>query len=152
MKTLNEENFEAEVLESDRMQVVMFYRETGCANCEQMRPRFEAFAAKATDVDCGMYLCEGPKPDSVTSKYGFRTFPGFYYFADGKVVGQLEGAFPEDLLAMPLASDAEIKAAGFDHAEMAGTLERAKLARFVFDAAKRTLGLRARAAEAPAEE
>jgi len=151
MKTLNEENFEAEVLKAELPQVVMFHREQGCQNCARMRPAFEAFAAQAGEgVQCGLYAC-GQKPDGVTTKYPFKLFPAFYYFLNGQVVGLLEGVFAPDILALPLASEDQIKAAGFDNAELAGAFERAREARFLFEACKRTLALRANAANAQAQ-
>jgi len=43
-------NFENEVLKSDKPVLVFFYRATGCANCEVMKPKIDSFEEKNPQI------------------------------------------------------------------------------------------------------
>lgn len=87
--TLNESNFEEEVLNSSTPVVVEFYA-TWCGVCKKLSPNVEAFASGhgkmmkfgKVDVDANSDL---------TSKYGVEAIPRIIVFQNGKIVKDEEG-------------------------------------------------------------
>lgn len=114
---LNKDNFEQEVLKSDKPVVVKFYRASGCGNCTKVAPIFEEFAAAYPDIKCAQYVC-GSAPDEVSSKYPFRMFPGIFFFQKGEVVGSIEGFVNLEQLKLPFLSSQELKSMVYDRMQL----------------------------------
>ncbi len=91
-----EQNFDQEVLKSDRPVLVDFWAEW-CAPCRMMAPAVDAaaeqFAGRAKigklDVD---------QNQSLAGRYNIRSIPTLLLFKDGQVREQLVGATSKDTL------------------------------------------------------
>lgn len=91
--TVNDLNFDAEVLKSD-VPVLVDFTATWCGPCRQLAPLVDQVAdeyagrVKVTKVD----IDDSP---GTASKYGIRGVPTLYMFKAGSVVGQQVGVAPK---------------------------------------------------------
>ena len=97
MLTFTSENFEKEVLQSDKPVLVDFFA-TWCGPCKSMHPVLEELDGeedfKVGQVDIDEY------PDLV-NKYRIMSVPFFIVFKNGEVVGKTIGVqSKEELLAL----------------------------------------------------
>lgn len=113
MIEINKDNFEQEVLKSDKPVVVEFFRPVGCINCEKMKPVMEQFEKANPDIKVVIYTC-GNQPDEITKKYQFKMFPGIFAFANGKVVRAYSGVKSLNQMATIFMSLSDLKAAIYD--------------------------------------
>ena len=90
---VNDQNFEAEVLQSDTPVVVDFWAEW-CAPCRQIAPIIGALAKEYGDQVkvVKMNIEESPQ---TPGKYDVRAIPTVLAFKNGQVVQQLQGARPK---------------------------------------------------------
>lgn len=94
--TVNELNFEAQVLKSD-VPVLVDFTATWCGPCRQIAPLVDQIAdeyvgrAKVVKLD----IDESP---GIAQKYGIRGVPTLYVFKGGQVVAQQVGAVPKTAL------------------------------------------------------
>ncbi len=99
---LNENNFDSEVLKSDKPVVVDFWAEW-CGPCRMIAPIIEEmhaeYAGKAVlgkvDVDSA---------PSIAAKYGIRNIPTVLFFKNGEVVDKQVGAVPKATLEQKLTA------------------------------------------------
>jgi thioredoxin 1 len=98
--TFTDENFEAEVLKSDKPVLVDFWAEW-CGPCRMMAPALEAIADEyAGRVKVGkMNVDESP---STPPRYQIRGIPTLLVFKDGQVREQYVGATSKDTLVKML--------------------------------------------------
>ena len=89
-KDFNKDNFEKEVLNSDKPVLVDFWAEW-CGPCKSLSPTIEEIALEYSgkfsigkiDID---------QNADIAAKYGIRSIPCLLFFNKGKVQGQLVGA------------------------------------------------------------
>lgn len=92
--TLNEENFETEVIQSTQPVLVDFWA-TWCAPCHVIAPTIEELAAefdgkvKVGKLDVDAYV-------GVGTRYGVRGIPTLIFFKDGEAVDRLTGVAPKN--------------------------------------------------------
>jgi len=89
---VNDQNFEAEVLQSDKPAVIDFWAEW-CAPCRAIAPIVKELADTYGDrvKVVKMNIDENP---STPAKYEVRAIPTVLAFRDGQVVQMLQGARP----------------------------------------------------------
>ncbi len=87
--TLNAENFEAEVLKSDKPVIVDFWA-TWCGPCRMLAPELEALgAAKGEAIKIGkVNVDENPE---LCAKYGVMSIPAIFVFKHGQITAQSVG-------------------------------------------------------------
>ena len=90
---VTDQNFEAEVLRSDKPAVIDFWAEW-CAPCRQISPIIKDLADRYGDRVKIVKMDIDSSP-STPGQYGIRAIPTILSFKDGKVVDQLQGARPK---------------------------------------------------------
>lgn len=90
---VNDENFEAEVLQCETPVVVDFWAEW-CAPCRQIAPIIGALAEEYGDQVKVLKMNIDDSPQT-PGKYGVRAIPTVLAFKGGQVVQQLQGARPK---------------------------------------------------------
>ena len=89
---LTTENFEQEVLQSDRTVLVDFYADW-CGPCKMMSPVIDEIAAERADVKVGKLHID--EEMEVAQKYGVMSIPTFIVFKNGEAVQKDMGAKPK---------------------------------------------------------
>ena len=102
MLELNEGNFKKEVLESKKLAVVDFWA-PWCSPCLSLATTFEKlsneFEGKAKFAKLNVQ-----DNDGLSQKYGIRGIPCIVVFKEGKEIGRVVGAFPENAFREKLNS------------------------------------------------
>jgi len=93
---LNDDNFENEVINSDKPVLVDFWAEW-CAPCRIIAPIVEEIAAEYSDKLKVGKLDVDNNPQ-VSMNYGIRSIPTLLIFKDGKPVEQLIGAVAKNAI------------------------------------------------------
>jgi thioredoxin len=96
---LTNENFETEVLKSDKPVLIDFYADW-CGPCKMSAPYVEAIAEEKADVLKVAKINIDETPD-LAAKYGVMSIPTFIFIKDGEVLTKSVGAKNKDeLLAL----------------------------------------------------
>ena len=89
---LTAENFEKEVLQSEKPVLVDFYADW-CGPCQMMGPVVEEISNEVNDVKvCKINIDEQM---SIAQKYGVMSIPTFIVFKNGDVADKKMGAMPK---------------------------------------------------------
>jgi thioredoxin 1 len=89
---LTDQNFEAEVLQSDQPVIVDFWAEW-CAPCRQIAPIIKELGGEYGDR-VKIFKMNVDESPGTPGKYGVRAIPTVLAFQNGEVVEQLQGARP----------------------------------------------------------
>lgn len=93
----SDQNFEQEVLKSDKPVLVDFWAEW-CAPCRMVAPAVEAIAAEyAGRAKVGKLNVDNNQ--SVTTRYNIRSIPTLLVFKNGEIKEQMVGTTSKDNLA-----------------------------------------------------
>lgn len=93
---LNDENFESEVINSNKPVLVDFWAEW-CAPCRIIAPIVDEIASEFSDqLKVGKVDVDGNP--QVSMNYGIRSIPTLLIFKDGKPVEQLIGAVAKETI------------------------------------------------------
>ena len=89
---INKENFENEVLHSDKTVLVDFWA-TWCGPCKMLAPILDEVAEDRPDIKvCKIDVDEQPE---LASRYGIMSIPTLMVMKDGEIVSQSTGARPK---------------------------------------------------------
>ena len=89
---ITKENFEAEVLKSEKPVLVDFFA-VWCGPCKMIAPILEEIAAEREDIKvCKINVDEEPE---LAAQYQVSSIPSLFVIKDGQVVNQSLGARPK---------------------------------------------------------
>lgn len=100
MSDLNINNFEQEVLKSDKPVLVRFGVDTGCGYCDKYKPVFEAFEKKHPEIKC-ITVSKPTLRDSqseLEGEYDVKSYPTTIAFLNGEMTGKVSGIKKESEL------------------------------------------------------
>ncbi len=89
---ITEQNFNAEVLSSDRPVLLDFWA-PWCGPCRMVGPVVDEIAAERTDIKVGKVNVD--EEEALAAKYGIVSIPTLVVIKDGKLVNQAVGAQPK---------------------------------------------------------
>lgn len=92
---INQNNFESEVLKSDKKVLVDFWA-PWCGPCRMVGPIVDAIADERPDVKvCKINVDE---EQDLATQFGIMSIPTLMVMQDGKVITQVMGARPKDAI------------------------------------------------------
>lgn len=87
-KILTQDNFEAEVIHSDKPVLVDFFSKT-CGPCRMLAPLLEELSEETTDFYIGKVCVDDEMP--LALNYSIRVVPTMLVFKDGECLEKIEG-------------------------------------------------------------
>lgn len=97
IRTVSDDSFERDVLQSGKVVLVDFWAEW-CAPCRMMLPVVEALVTEYDQTAAIVKLNVDENPDT-PQRYGVRGIPTLIFFKDGKEVERVVGATSKETLA-----------------------------------------------------
>ncbi|NJP27046.1 thioredoxin [Microbispora sp. SCL1-1] len=101
MITLTTENFDEQVLHSDKLVLVDFWTDW-CPPCKMIAPILEEIAAEYGDRLTVAKINADEHPE-IAQRYHVLGFPTLNLYRDGEIVQQIRGTKPKRLLLADLA-------------------------------------------------
>ena len=96
VKTITKENFETEVLKSQKTVLLDFWA-TWCGPCQMLSPVVDAFAEENPDISvCKVNVDEQPE---LAMSFGIESIPTLVVMKDGKAVDKSLGVIPKERIA-----------------------------------------------------
>lgn len=96
MYQFSDENFEQEVLSSDKPVIVDFYADW-CGPCKMMAPILSQVAGEQVDkIKIGKLNID--EYTATAMKYRVLSIPTLVFFKDGEMLGRIEGAVPKSMV------------------------------------------------------
>ena len=92
----NDQDFKADVLESEKFVLVDFWAEW-CAPCKAIAPSLEEISEEMKDTLKVVKVNVDENP-TVSQSYSIRSIPALMIFKDGKKVSEKMGALPKSAL------------------------------------------------------
>lgn len=128
---LTKENFEAEVINSDKRVLIRFGVDKGCGFCDKYKPVFEAFEKKHSEIKCFTISKENLRDPQTEfeAQYDIKSYPTTVAFEKGEVVGKVTGVKSEEELlklfeTLQNISDYQLQTYIFDLEEEAVKLKK----------------------------
>ncbi len=91
--TVNKENFQKEIMESDRTVLVDFWA-SWCGPCRMVSPIVDEIADEHPEIKvCKINVDEEAE---LASQFGVMSIPSLFVIKDGKVTNQSVGALPKN--------------------------------------------------------
>lgn len=100
-KAFTDSNFQAEVLDADKLTIVDFWAEW-CGPCRMVGPLVEELA-KEYEGKAVVGKVNVDHNPAISMKFGIRNIPALLFFKNGEIVDKQIGAVPKSVLAEKLA-------------------------------------------------
>ena len=92
---VTDDNFQAEVIESDQPVLVDFWA-PWCGHCRRLSPTVEAIAAEHPDLK--VVALNTDEQQRVAAEYGILSLPTMIVFENGAMRNRITGAYPKTTL------------------------------------------------------